>query len=323
MGGGSGVLKQVQLGQTGLEVTELCFGVLPCGPLQKDLPEEECVSLIRAALAAGINFFDTAESYKTQSYLGKALKGWAKPVVVATKSAATSYEGMQASVEKSLAELDREIIDIYHLHAARVDENVFTERAGALECLKDYKAKGKIRAVGISTHNVKAVRVAAARDDIDVIFPLINKVGRGLLGGTVEEMIAAIGEAAAAGKGVYAMKALAGGHLLGDLADAFTFVREIPGNQATAVGMVSREELAYNVAFFAGREIPENLAGTTEIKQKRILISSFCAGCGTCVKTCPNGALSLQDGKAVVDHSLCILCGYCNPVCPEFAIRLI
>lgn len=316
------VLKRVQLGQTGLEVTELCFGVLPCGPLQKDLPEEECVSLIRAALEAGINFFDTAEMYKTQTYLGKALKGWEEPVVVATKSTAATYEDMQASVEKSLAELDRDVIEIYHLHAARVDEKVFNERAGALECLKDYKAKGTIKAVGISTHNVKAVRAAAARDDIDVIFPLINKVGRGLLGGTVEEMIAAIGEAAAAGKGVYAMKALAGGHLLGDIAAAYTFVREIPGNQATAVGMVNRQELEYNVAFFAGREIPQHL-GTPEIKQKRILISAFCAGCGSCVKACPNGALSLQEGKAVVDHSKCILCGYCNPVCPDFAIRLI
>jgi len=41
------------------------------------------------------------------------------------------------------------------------------------------------------------------------------------------------------------------------------------------------------------------------------------------LKACPNHALSLIDGKAVVDKSLCILCGYCNPVCPEFAIRLI
>ncbi|MFY9605102.1 MAG: 4Fe-4S binding protein, partial [bacterium] len=73
---------------------------------------------------------------------------------------------------------------------------------------------------------------------------------------------------------------------------------------------------------FAGREIPQHL-GTPEIKQKRILISAFCAGCGSCVKACPNGALSLQEGKAVVDHSKCILCGYCNPVCPDFAIRLI
>jgi ferredoxin len=87
--------------------------------------------------------------------------------------------------------------------------------------------------------------------------------------------------------------------------------------------MVSSEELELNLKIFNDEEIPKGLF-TQKIKpSKRLFISSFCKGCGTCVKTCPNNALSLKNGKAVVDHKLCILCGYCNPVCPEFAIRLI
>jgi ferredoxin len=77
------------------------------------------------------------------------------------------------------------------------------------------------------------------------------------------------------------------------------------------------------VNFFNDEEIPQELL-TQKIKpSKRLLILSSCKGCGTCVKTCPNNALSLENGKAVVDHKLYILCGYCNPVCPQFAIRLI
>lgn len=313
-----------QLGRTGLEVTELCFGVLPLGPLQKNISEEPAVNLIREALDLGINFFDTAESYKTQVYLGKALRGWDRQsVVLATKSAARTYEEMRASVEKSLAELGTDYVDIYHLHAARVTPAVFRERAGALECLKEYKAKGKIRAVGISTHSVAVTAAAAEREDIDVIFPLINKLGLGIQGGTRQEMEAAIAAAAAGGKGVYAMKALAGGHLVEEIPAAIEYVRGLTGISAVAVGMVDRAELLYNIELFEqGRVSPERAAAATK-KRKRLIVLDFCRRCGTCVRTCPNQALTLGEKKAQVDPDRCILCGYCNPVCPEFALRLV
>ncbi len=55
---------------------------------------------------------------------------------------------------------------------------------------------------------------------------------------------------------------------------------------------------------------------------KRVIIAGLCKGCGTCVETCPNGALSIVEEKAQVDVSGCILCGYCSAACPEFAIRV-
>jgi predicted aldo/keto reductase-like oxidoreductase len=305
-------------------VSELCFGVLPLGPLQKNVSEEAAVDLIREALDLGINFFDTAESYKTQPYLGKALRGRNREsVVLATKSAAKTYDEMRASVEKSLAEMETDYIDIYHLHAARVTPAVFSERAGALECLKEYKAKGKIRAVGISTHSVAVTAAAARRDDIDVIFPLINKLGLGILGGARAEMEAAIEAAAARGKGVYAMKALAGGHLVEEIPEAVKYVRGLPGVSAVAVGMVDRTELHYNFELFERGEVSPARAAAATKKRKRLIVLDFCRGCGTCVRTCPNGALSLAGGKAKVDPDRCLLCGYCNPVCPEFALRLV
>ena len=59
-------MKKGYLGKTGIEVTELCFGALPLGPLQSRMPEEQAVKLILAALNSGINFIDTAELYQTQ-----------------------------------------------------------------------------------------------------------------------------------------------------------------------------------------------------------------------------------------------------------------
>lgn len=316
-------MKKYSLGKTGITVTELCFGTLPIGPLQANISIEKGAKLIRTTLEKGINFIDTAEVYKTYPHIKKALEGYNDEVIIATKSGAKTYKEMEQSIKDALVSLVRTYIDIFLLHAARVTPSVFEERAGALQCLKDCKSKGVIRAIGISTHVVEVVRRAKEIKEIDIIFPIINKIGMGIVGGSVDDMIKAISQASKAGKGLYAMKALAGGHLINQLKESFNFVRNIKGISSIAVGMVSPAELELNIKIFNDEEIPQE-SFTQKIKpNKKLFISSFCKGCGTCVKTCPNNALSLKNGKAVVDHKLCILCGYCNPVCPEFAIRLI
>jgi len=316
-------MKNNSLGKTGIKVTELCFGALPIGPLQANISLEKGAKLIRAALERGINFIDTAEIYKTYPYIKKALEGYNKEIIIASKSSAKTYKEMEKSIKDALTSLNRNYIDIFHLHAARVTPSVFEERAGALQCLKDYKSKGVIRAIGISTHVVEVVRRTAEIKEIDIIFPIINKFGIGIVGGSIEDMIKEISDAHKTGKGLYAMKALGGGHLIDQLEEAFNFVRKIQGISSIAVGMVNQEELNLNLKIFNDEKIPQELFTQKIRPKKRLFISSFCKGCGTCVKACPNNALSLKNGKAVVDHKLCILCGYCNPVCPEFAIRLI
>jgi aryl-alcohol dehydrogenase-like predicted oxidoreductase len=316
-------MKKYSLGKTGIKVTELCFGVLPLGPLQANISVEAGAKLIRTALEKGINFIDTAEVYQTYPYIKKALEGYDDEVIIATKSNVKTYGEMEKSIKDALKSLNRTYIDIFHLHAARVTPSVFEERAGAFQCLKDYKEKGIIRAIGISTHVVGVVRRAAEIEEIDIIFPIINKLGMGILGGSVNDMIKAISEAHKAEKGLYAMKALAGGRLIGELETSINYVRDIKAISSIAVGMIGENELELNIKIFNNEEISQELFYKKIKPTKKLFISSFCKGCGTCVKACPNNALSLKNGKAVVDHKLCILCGYCNPVCPEFAIRLI
>jgi len=316
-------MKKYSLGKTGIKVTELCFGALPMGPLQANISVEKGAKLICIALERGINFIDTAEAYNTYPYIRKALEGYDKEVVIATKSSAETYKKMEQSIKDALESLGRSYIDIFLLHAARVTPSVFEERAGALQCLKDYKTKGIVRAIGISTHAVGIVKQATEIKEIDIIFPIINRLGMGIIGGSVDDMVEAISEAHKAGKGLYAMKALAGGHLIDQLEESFNFVRNIEGISSIAVGMVNQEELELNLKIFSDEGISQELLAQKIKPRKKLFILHFCKGCGTCIKTCPNNALSLQNGKAVVDHKLCILCGYCNPVCPEFAIRLI
>lgn len=317
-------MKKTRLGQTQLEVSQMCFGVLPMGPLQARISEQVGGELILAALRQGVNFIDTAETYKTYSHIRRALDQFDGEAIIATKSPAHTYLEMEESIELALKSLGREQIEIFLLHAARVTPDVFEERAGAFQCLIDYREKGILKAIGISTHVVPVVRRAAEIPDVDIIFPIVNKLGLGIVDGSIEDMLQAIREAHAAGKGLYGMKALAGGHLITELKEAFDFVRQIPELSSIAVGMVRPEELEINLKIFNDEELPITLTDRNLKDSKRLhILTNICKGCGTCVEICPNAALSLVDGKAQVDRNSCILCGYCNPVCPEFALRLV
>jgi ferredoxin len=210
---------------------------------------------------------------------------------------------------------------MFLLHAARVRPDVFEIRAGAWECLQEYKRKGYIRAIGISTHNVTTVEAAAHIPEVDIIFPLINFKGLGILDGNKDTMLAAIARAAEAGKGLYAMKALAGGSLLSELPQALDFVRKAPGIASVALGVISEEELRIDLKLFNGEELSEQELASLK-NNKQLVFMHFCKGCGACAASCVNGAITMSEGRPQVDTEKCVLCGYCTPRCPEFAIRL-
>ncbi len=315
-------MKKKILGNTGIKMTEITLGSLTMGPLQAKLSLEEAKRVILAALDKGINSIDTAEMYGMDGPIKAALAEYSGEIILASKSTATSYSEMEKSVLGALLGLGREYLDIFYLHAAKVTPEVFEERSGALQCLLDYKSKGIIRAVGIATHVVPVVQKAAEIADVDVVFPLINKKGLGIVSGTVADMVSAIQIASQNGKGIVAMKALAGGNLLGDIKAAFSFVRSIEGITSVAVGMSHVDEVEVNVRMFMDEDILESDLERLR-STKRLFVARFCTGCGTCVTACPNEALGVIEGKVVVDENNCILCGYCNPVCPEFALRLV
>ena len=73
-----------RLGGTGLKVSEICMGTMTFG---KGASRDEAKRMVDLALNAGVNFFDTADSYggsQSESFLGRALKGRRRDVVVAT-----------------------------------------------------------------------------------------------------------------------------------------------------------------------------------------------------------------------------------------------
>lgn len=168
-------------------------------------------------------------------------------------------------------------------------------------------------------------RLASGRDDIDILFPIINVEGIGILNGTLEDMLEAIRENHAAGKGIYLMKVLAGGNLIDNYRRCIDFARGIKGYHSIAIGVVSPEEVEFNVAYFSDNYDPEKIPTLKGYSKRYQVIGILCKGCGNCLEACPNYAIDFdeEEKKAVIDKFKCLTCGYCTSACPEFAIRTI
>ena len=314
-------MEKRKLGKTNIFVTPVGLGVLTIGRNQLNLPLDEGASIITYALEKGINFLDTAEYYETYDYIAKALKCSNMEPIVASKSLKHSYDGMYTAVEEYRKKLDRDVVDIFLLHEVRSEAD-FNSRAKAWECLNDLKAKGIVKAIGISTHHTDVTELNAILPESDIIFPLINKDSLGIRCGSVQGskdvMAAAIKANADKEKGVFSMKVFGGGNLTGSYLEALDYVYNLPGITSIMIGMGKHEEIDNIVDYIDGK-LEKNFIPDISDKKIRIEIGD-CEGCGECVKRCPNSAVSLELGLAVIDYDVCLNCGYCAPSCPVRAI---
>lgn len=310
------------LGNTGIKVSIAGFGVLPMGPSQLSLPVEEGAKIIAYALEHGINFLDTAQYYRTYPYISSALKmGSFEDVVICSKSLCEDYDGMMDAVLEARKALGREVIDIFLMHEVRSGQ--LSLKQGAWKALKDAKKEGLVRAIGLSTHHVDITKAAASMEELDVVFPLINYAGLGIRKGdsfaTKEEMLEAISQCHAAGKGVFSMKAFGGGSLTGHYQEALDYVFSKPEIDSVMIGFGKISEVDDLLSYLGGTM---DKSYNPDISKKRVYINQEdCEGCGSCKAACPAGAIFYnENGLAEVDHSKCLTCGYCSPVCPVRAV---
>jgi len=151
---GTASMRTRALGPSGLQVSEVGLG---CNNFGGRLDEAGTRAVIHAALDAGIDFFDTADSYGdkggSETLLGKILGKRRKDVILATKFASPMRDGarrdasrryiMQA-VEASLSRLQTDWIDVYWLHWP----DPLTPIEETLRALDDLIRAGKVRYIG-------------------------------------------------------------------------------------------------------------------------------------------------------------------------------
>ena len=99
------------------------------------------------------------------------------------------------------------------------------------------------------------------------------------------------------GKGIYAMKALGGGHLISDLQRAFDYIINFPYLHSIAVGMQRIEEVEINVDIFNGKVPNKEKLDSVKNYERNLFIQDWCTGCGRCIRRCQQGALSIGKDK--------------------------
>ncbi len=160
-------MEYKNLGKTGLKVSRICLGCMTYGVPDRgahpwSLTEENSRPLLKQAIEAGINFFDTANSYSdgtSEEIVGRALKDFARreEIVVATKvyfpmrkgpnARSLSRKAIMTEIEASLLRLGMDYVDLYQIH--RWDRTTPIEET--LEALHDVVKAGKARYIGASS----------------------------------------------------------------------------------------------------------------------------------------------------------------------------
>ena len=317
-------MKKLTLGKTGIEASVIGFGGIPIIPLDV----ETSVNIVRHCYEKGITFFDTANAYvDSEKKIGEALESVRDKVFIATKTGKRDAEGAAVHLKYSLIDLRTEYIDIYQFHNVSTadDLNTILSPGGAYEVAETAKKDGKVRHIGITSHDIKTAIAACKTGKFETLqfpFNFIEKEPADDLFKTAQ----------AQNMGIIAMKPLGGGII--DRADlCFKFLQQYP-DVLPIPGFSSISEIDEVVGFY---ENPEPLSDADANAMDAIraeLGDKFCHRCGYCLpceqgvaitevmgfrsqarRFSPDVAIRLVR-KAMATVENCIECGECQERCP-------
>ncbi len=317
-------MRTRQLGQTGLEVSELGFGGIPI--LRLDAKHAE--RILHMAYDLGITLYDTAQMYgDSEQKMGAALSGKRDKLVLATKTMLRDGPGALGHLESSLQQLRTDCIDIYQLHqvSTQSEWEELSAPSGALEALHKARDKGKFRFLGVSSHSLEMASFLVRTGLFATVQFPFNIIEH-------EASNSLFPEARKAGMGILAMKPFAGG-VLTDTRLVFAFLR-----QETDIFPIPGFESEQGVQAVADLFAERLELSTQEFRQMEDLRAElgnrFCRRCEYCLP-CPNevaiptamsypvvvSRMSAQTAVSFVRESMdsveqCTQCRECEEKCP-------
>jgi predicted aldo/keto reductase-like oxidoreductase len=259
----------VTLGKTGVRVTRLAQGTGFNGSGRSSehtrIGTRAFTSLVRRDIDLGVTFMDTADLYGSHQYLRRALEGVPREkYTFLTKIwPRTEYwnaysGGARAEVDRFRKELNTDFLEIVLLHCM-MNDRWTQDFARGMDELNELKAKGVVKAVGVSCHDFGALKIACTSPWVDVILARINHVGKAAhMDASVEEVVPYLKQAKAAGKGIIGMKIFGAGRINKpeerDASLKFVFQNGLV--DAVTIGMLNEAEVDDTV-----RRIDQALAG--------------------------------------------------------------
>lgn len=246
----------VTLGPTGIKATRLAHGTGWNGGARSSahtrLGEKAFTELLRHSIDQGVAYIDTADLYGAHPYVATALKGVPRDKYILSSKIWPRKEywnspsgGAKEEVDRFRQELNTDILDVCLIHCMQ-NADWPKEFERIRDELSELKAKGVVRAVGVSCHDVGALKVAAAHPWVDVFIARINNVGKDAeMDGSPEEVASILKQARANGKVVVGMKLFGAGKLTKseqmDASLKYVFQNQLV--DAVTIGMMKPKEV--------------------------------------------------------------------------------
>lgn len=252
------MIDEVKLGERGITVPRLAFGTGSYGwkktSNQKKLGEKEFIKVARHGYDRGIRFLETADMYGTHELVGKAMSEMPREkVTLLSKIMVYQHqdwytpEPFQKTIDRFRKELKTDYFDILLLHCM-VNSEWPDEYKRYMDDFKEAQQKGIIKKVGLSCHDLGALKVAAESDWPDVILSRINHDGARMDGKPVDVM-PVLQKAKQTGKGVIGMKIFGCGALTDEQQrqKSLNYVMKSGNIDCMTIGVESTEQIDDNV----------------------------------------------------------------------------
>ena len=218
--------EKVILGKTDIKTTLLGMGTgIRSGSALRNLGDEQAVKLIREIYERGVRYFDMAEAYRTHRLVSEALKNYPRSDYVLftklnliqrpTEGGEPRGSETEKTVMRFLEELKTDYIDGLLLHGFRFSGTWNTDHSEYMTAFAKLKERGIIRAHGISSHSLDAVKTAVNELWVDTIHVRLNAHGINM-DDTPENVEPEVKKLYQAGKGVIAMKVFGEGAFADD-----------------------------------------------------------------------------------------------------------